>query len=80
MIVEVVSLARKIEEEMPTPCMNKWFQPLSKIDDSNKKLVDDEQKKEIRKNCKEQDDRYRWSVFYHKCHNESHLTKECKLL
>jgi len=34
--------------------------------------------KERRKNCKERDDKYLQGVFCQKCHNEGHLTKECK--
>jgi hypothetical protein len=45
----------------------------------NEELANDEQKKEIKKNCKEWDDGYWWSVLCQKCHNEGHLTKECKL-
>jgi hypothetical protein len=37
-------------------------------------------KKKKWKICKEQDDEYQQCVFYQKCHNEGHLTKECKLL
>jgi hypothetical protein len=49
-------------------------------DDSNEELTKDEQKKEKRKNCKKQDDRYQQGVFCQKCHNEGHLTKEFKLM
>jgi hypothetical protein len=80
MIIEVANLARKFEEEMPTPCRTKRSQPLSKNDDLDKESTDDEHKKEITKNHKEQDDRYQRSIFCQKCHNKSHLTRECKLL
>jgi hypothetical protein len=55
-IVEVVNLARGIEEEMPTPYKSRQSQPLSNNDESNEELTNDEYKKEIRKNCKEHDD------------------------
>jgi hypothetical protein len=57
-----------------------WVQPLSNNEDLDERLVNDEQKKERRKNRKEQNDGYQWSVFCQKCYNEGHLTKECKLL
>jgi hypothetical protein len=53
---------------------------LSNNEDSNEESIDEEQKKEKWINRKEWDDRYQQSVFCQKCHNEGHLTKECKLL
>ncbi len=79
-IVKVVNLAREIEEEMPTSRMNKWSQPLLGNDDLDEELVNDEHKKERRKNRKEWNDGYRGGAFCQKYHNEGHLIKECKLL
>jgi hypothetical protein len=79
-IVEVTNSTKEIEEEMPTPHRSRQSQPLLNSDDSHEELVKEEQKKEKRKNCKEWDDEYQQGVFYQKCHNEGHLTKECKLL
>jgi hypothetical protein len=53
---------------------------LSKSEDLDEESIDDEQKKEIREDCKEWNDGYWWGVFYQKCCNEGHLTNECKLL
>jgi hypothetical protein len=52
-IVKIVNSAREIEKKMPTPRKNKWFQPLLGNDDLDEELVNDEHKKEKRKNCKE---------------------------
>jgi hypothetical protein len=80
MIVEVAHSTREIEEEMLTPRKSRQSQPLSDNEDLNEELANDEQKKERKKNYKEQDDGYQQGLFYQKCHNEGHLTKECKLL
>jgi len=53
---------------------------LSNNEDLDEESIDDKHKKERRKICKERDDGYRQGVFYQKCHNEGHLTKQCKLL
>jgi hypothetical protein len=45
-IVEIVNSARKIKEEMPTPCRSRRSQPLLDSEDLDEKSVDDEQKKE----------------------------------
>jgi hypothetical protein len=45
MIVKVASLAKEIEEEMPTPCRSRWSQPLSDSEHSNEESSNDEQKK-----------------------------------
>jgi hypothetical protein len=65
---------------MLTPHKSRRSQPLSNSDDSNEESTNDEHKKKRRKNCKEQDDGYWRGVFCQKCHNESHLTKKCKIL
>jgi hypothetical protein len=57
-IVKVANLAREIEEEMPTSCRSRRFQPLSNSEDLDEDFIDDEQKKERRKNRKEQDGGY----------------------
>ncbi len=78
-IVEISNSAREIFKKMPTPHRNRWFQPLSDNEDSVEVLVDDEQKNERRKNHKERNDEHWWVIFCQNCHNEGHLTKECKL-
>jgi hypothetical protein len=80
MIVKITNSTREIEKEMPTRRRSKRFQPLSDSENLNEELVNDEQKKEIRKNHNAQDDKYLQGVFSQKCHNEGHLTKECKLM
>jgi hypothetical protein len=80
MIVEVANSTREIEEEMLTPHKSRQSQPLLDNEDLNEESANDEQKKERKKNYKEQDDGYQRGLFYQKCHNEGHLTKECKLL
>jgi hypothetical protein len=52
-IVKVANLGREIEEKMPTTRRSKRFQPLLDSEDSDEELVDEEQKKERRKNHKE---------------------------
>jgi len=52
-IVKIANSTREIEEEMPTKCKSKQFQPLSGSENLNEESVNDEQKKEKRKNCKE---------------------------
>ncbi len=47
-IVKIANSTREIEEEMPTKCKSKQFQPLSGSENLN-----EEQKKERSKNCKE---------------------------
>jgi hypothetical protein len=79
-IIEIVISTKEIKEKMHTPCRSSWSQPLLDNEDLDEELVDDEQKKERRTNHKEWSDGYWWSVFCQKCHNEGHLTKECKLL
>jgi hypothetical protein len=51
-------LEREIEEEMPTTCRSRRSQPLLDNENLDEKFVDDEQKKERRKNRKERDDGY----------------------
>jgi hypothetical protein len=58
MIIKVVNLAREIEEEMPITHRRKRSQPLPANENSNEESIDDEHKKEIRKNRREQDDGY----------------------
>ncbi len=48
-IIEVVILAKEIKEKMHTPCKSRWSQPLLDSEDSDEELVDDEQKKERKK-------------------------------
>jgi hypothetical protein len=52
-IVKVANLAKEIEEKMPTPCRSRRSQTLSDSEYLNEELANDEQKKEIKKNCKE---------------------------
>jgi hypothetical protein len=52
-IVKIANSTREIEEEMPTKCKSKQFQPLSGNENLNEESVNDEQKKERRKNYKE---------------------------
>ncbi len=52
-IVKVANLAKEIEEKMPTPRRNRRSQPLLDSEYLNEELANDEQKKEIKKNCKE---------------------------
>jgi hypothetical protein len=58
MIIKIANLAREIEEEMPITHRRKRSQPLPANENSNEESIDDEHKKEIRKNRREQDDGY----------------------
>jgi hypothetical protein len=52
-IVEGTNSTIEIKEEMPMPCRNKQFQPLSNSEDSYEKSINDEQEKKRRKRYKE---------------------------
>jgi hypothetical protein len=51
-IVKISNSRREIEEEMRTPCKSKRSQPLSGTNDLDEESVDDEHKKQRRKNHK----------------------------
>jgi len=49
-IIKIVNLTREIEEEMPTKHRSKRFKPLLNSENLDEESVNDEQKKERRKN------------------------------